>query len=721
MSNFIAPTKTHFMKRPLEVLKNFYGYSGFRGNQEAIINTVMAKEDTIVLMPTGGGKSVCYQVPAMVFEGFTLVISPLIALMKDQVDALNANGIPAAFMNSTQSQSEQRYVSQAVMDGKIKLLYVAPERLFSGSAPLLDFLKQANLSLIAVDEAHCVSQWGHDFRPEYLKIGNLRKHFSQIPFIALTATADKLTRKDISEKLGFKSPKWFISSFDRENITYKVTPKQQSFDKLLDFLETHRKNSGIIYCLSRKQTEETAEKLQDAGLTALPYHAGLPREVRDQNQEKFIKDEVKIMVATIAFGMGIDKSNVRFVVHMNMPQNIEGYYQETGRAGRDGLPSDALMFFSVGDSITLEKMLEKADNPEYIKVMKGKLAKMRTYGQSNICRRKYLMNYFGEEYPDHCGNCDVCFGRDNQRDMTVPSQMLLSTVARLNEAYGLGYVILVLKGSKSSKIQENHKALSVFGIGQNQTEVYWKELGAQLIQAGYLAEAGSSFPTLKLTTMAWEKLKKKEKILLAMEPDAPSYKVKSQHDEGMFEELKALRYNLAREEGVPPYIIFSDATLVELATYFPIKQADLLDITGIGQVKAQSYGKDLLATILPYVKANNLEPKRKPSSRKSSSKSGNSSRGVSDTEKVTLNHFNEGMNIYQIAEKRSMTPMTVENHIVNLIKNGKLNAESILSKDDILTIKLFYRRLDDKKLRPVKEHFGDRFSYYQIKVALAEE
>jgi len=708
------------MKRPLDILKNFYGYSGFRGNQEAIINTVMSKEDTIVLMPTGGGKSVCYQIPAMVFEGFTLVISPLIALMKDQVDALNANGIPAAFMNSTQSQSEQRYVSQSVLDGKIKLLYVAPERLFSGSAPLLDFLKQANLSLIAVDEAHCVSQWGHDFRPEYLKIGNLRKHFADIPFIALTATADKLTRKDISEKLGFKSPKWFISSFDRENITYKVTPKQNSFDKLLDFLETHRKNSGIIYCLSRKQTEETAEKLQDEGLSALPYHAGLPREVRDQNQEKFIKDEVKIMVATIAFGMGIDKSNVRFVVHMNMPQNVEGYYQETGRAGRDGLPSDALMFFSVGDSITLERMLEKADNPEYIKVMKGKLAKMRTYGQSNICRRKYLMNYFGEEFPDHCGNCDVCFGKDNQRDMTVPSQMLLSTVARLNEAYGLGYVILVLKGSKSSKIQEDHKSLSVYGIGQNQTEVYWKELGAQLIQAGFLAEAGSSFPTLKLTTMAWEKLKKKEKILLAMEPEVATYKTKSQHDEGMFDELKALRYNLAREEGVPPYIIFSDATLVELATYFPVKQQDLLDITGIGQVKAQSYGKDLLATIQPYVKANNIEPRKKAPSRKSSSKSSNS-RGVTDTEKVTLKHFNEGMNPYQIAEKRSMTPMTVENHIVNLIKYGKLEAESILPKDDILTIKLFYRRLDDKKLRPVKEHFGERFSYYQIKVALAEE
>jgi len=707
------------MKRPLDILKNFYGYNGFRGNQEIIINTVLDKQDTIVLMPTGGGKSVCYQIPAMVFEGFTLVISPLIALMKDQVDALNANGIPAAFMNSSQSQSEQRYVSEAVLDGRIKLLYVAPERLFSGSAPLLDFLKQAKLSLIAVDEAHCVSQWGHDFRPEYLKIGALRKHFSHIPFIALTATADKLTRKDISDKLGFSSPKWFISSFDRANITYKVAPKQQAFDKLLQFLESHQKNSGIIYCLSRKQTEETAEKLQDAGLSALPYHAGLPREVRDQNQVKFIKDEVKIMVATIAFGMGIDKSNVRFVVHMNMPQNIEGYYQETGRAGRDGLPSDALMFFSVGDSITLERMLEKADNPEYIKVMKGKLAKMRTYGQSNVCRRKYLMNYFGEEHPDHCGNCDVCFGKDNQRDMTVPSQMLLSTVARLNEAYGLGYVILVLKGSKSSKIQEEHKSLSVYGIGQNQTEVYWKELGAQLVKAGYLAEAGSSFPTLKLTTMAWEKLKKKEKILLAAEAELSKSQVSARHDEGLFDELKSLRYQLAQKEGVPPYIIFSDATLVELATYYPIRQEDLQDITGIGQVKAQSYGRDLLDTIQPYVKAHNLKPQKKLVARKTASKL--NGKGVTDTEKISMKYFNEGMNHYQIAEKRSMAPMTVETHLVNLVKHGKLDAESVLPKDDILNIRLFYRRLDDKKLKPVKEHFGERYSYFQIKVALAEE
>lgn len=707
------------MKRPLDILKNFYGYSGFRGNQEAIIHTILNKQDTIVLMPTGGGKSVCYQIPAMVFEGFTLVISPLIALMKDQVDALNANGIPAAFMNSSQSQSEQRYVSESVMQGRIKLLYVAPERLFSGSAPLLAFLKQANLSLIAIDEAHCVSQWGHDFRPEYLKIGALRKHFSDIPFIALTATADKLTRKDISDKLGFSSPKWFISSFDRENITYKVTPKQQAFEKLMQFLESHQKNSGIIYCLSRKQTEETAEKLQEAGLSALPYHAGLPREVKDQNQVRFIKDEVKIMVATIAFGMGIDKSNVRFVVHMNMPQNIEGYYQETGRAGRDGLPSDALMFFSIGDSITLERMLEKADNPEYIKVMKGKLAKMRNYGQSNICRRKYLMNYFGEDHPDHCGNCDVCFGKDNQRDMTVPAQMLLSAVARLNEGFGLGYVVLVLKGSKSAKIQEEHKSLSVFGIGQNQSEVYWKELGAQLVKEGYLAEAGTSFPTLKLTTMAWEKLKKKEKILLASETEISKGQTSIQHDEGLFEELKSLRYQLAQKEGVPPYIVFSDATLVELATYFPIEQEDLQQITGIGQVKANSYGFELLRIIQPYVKANNLKPQKKLGARKSSA--GTSNKGVTDTEKISLKYFKDGMNHYQIAEKRSMTPMTVENHLVKLIKYGELDAESILPKDDILTIRLYYRRLEDKKLKPVKEHFGERYSYFQIKVALAEE
>lgn len=701
---------------PQEVLKNFFGYSGFRGNQEEIIQSVSKGQDTIVLMPTGGGKSVCYQVPAVLFGGLTLVISPLISLMKDQVDALNANGIPAAFLNSSQGISEQRYITSQIQEGKIKLLYIAPERLFKGEHPLIDFLKTIDLKLVAVDEAHCVSQWGHDFRPEYLKIGALRKEFSTTPFIALTATADKLTRKDIAEKLGLNSPKWFISSFDRSNITYRVTAKRDSMDKLMEFLDFHKKDSGIIYCLSRKNVEETAATLQAEGLSVLPYHAGLSREIREKNQELFIKDEVKIMVATIAFGMGIDKSNVRFVVHMNMPQNIEGYYQETGRAGRDGLPSDALLFFSVGDAITLSRMLEQSENQGFSDVMQGKLNKMKAFCQSKTCRRKYLLNYFGEDAPDNCGNCDTCFQKGNLQDMTIPSQMLLSTIARLTESFGLGYVVLVLRGSKSAKIQEAHQSLSVYGIGKDRSESFWKDLGEKLQQEGYLAEAGSQFPTLKLTTLAWEKLKSKEKFLLPMEEDRPSVAASApKHDEGLLDELKALRFRLAQKDNVPPYVIFADNTLVEMATYFPTDEEALLTISGVGKIKANSFGGDFLGLIKKYAKAHQLE-----SSQKSRPKKVTLGKD-SQSEMLTLKYHEEGMNIFQIATARSMTPTTIETHLANLVKRQLIDVEKFLSKDDVLNIKLAYRRQGNSFLKPLKEHFGERFSYFQLKVALAEE
>ncbi|WP_194975237.1 DNA helicase RecQ [Aquiflexum lacus] len=699
-----------------EVLQQYFGYSDFRGNQQAIIQSVLEKNDTIVLMPTGGGKSVCYQVPAMVLDGLTVVISPLISLMKDQVDALNSNGIPAAFLNSSQGISEQRHISSEIQAGKIKLLYIAPERLFRGAYPLVDFLKSINLSLIAVDEAHCISQWGHDFRPEYLKVGDLRKELSGVPFIALTATADKLTRQDIAEKLFFKSPKWFVSSFDRSNITYRVTAKRQAMEKLLEFLDFHQKDSGIIYCLSRKNVEETALKLQEAGLSALPYHAGLSREDREKNQELFIKDEVKIMVATIAFGMGIDKSNVRYVVHMNMPQNIEGYYQETGRAGRDGLPSDALLFFSTGDAITLGRMLEQSENHEFSEIMQRKLDKMKDFCQSRICRRKYLLNYFGENHAGSCGNCDICFQKGNLQDMTIPAQMLLSSVVRLGESFGLGYVILVLRGSKSSKIQDSHQELSVYGIGKDRPEDFWKRLGDKLLQEGYLAEAGSQFPTLKLTTFAWGKLKSKEKILLPMEEvSLPVSAANATHNEALLDDLKRLRFQIAQKQNVPPYVVFADSSLVEMATYFPIDDVSFLTISGVGRVKANSYGEDFMKVIRKFVKENNIEPIQKRTSSKPKSTKDNQS------ESLTYKLFQEGKNIYQIAQERNMSPNTVEEHLSNLVRKGVVDPEVFLSKDDVLNIKLAYRRQDSNFLKPLKEHFGDRYSYFQLKVALAEE
>ncbi|HSI74933.1 MAG TPA: DNA helicase RecQ [Lunatimonas sp.] len=702
--------------KPIDILKDFYGYDQFRGNQEPIINAVMAGKDTIALMPTGAGKSVCYQVPAMLLPGLTLVVSPLIALMKDQVDALNAIGIPAAFLNSTQSSSEQRFISQEVTSGKIKLLYVAPERIFSGGNSVLDLLGNVTLSLVAVDEAHCVSQWGHDFRPEYLKIGELRKKFKDIPFLALTATADTLTRKDIADKLGLVSPNWFVSSFDRPNITYRVVLRNDAFQKLIDFLSHHPGDSGIIYCLSRKGVEDTAERLQEYGYHALPYHAGLERDVRQRNQEQFIKDETKIIVATIAFGMGIDKSNVRFVVHMNMPQNVESYYQETGRAGRDGLPSEVLLFYSFGDSITLGRMIESSENPDHIEVMKKKLDRMVSFCQTQRCRRRFLLDYFGETQKEDCGNCDICFQKGNKIDVTIFSQMMLSAVVRLKRPFGLGYVILVLRGSKSAKVQEAHMALGVYGVGKDKTEQFWKKLGNQLVLEGYL-EADKDYSTLSLTPLAWEKLKQKEKIMLSMDEGILATPTEQSHDKGLLEKLKNLRFSLARKFNVPPYIIFSDATLVEMATHYPTDLATLRQINGVGQVKAEKYGDEFRRVIGHYMVENDITPPA-PNRIGGSQRRPSSSLKNSGSEKETLEMFQKGLSVDQIAEKREMAPSTIESHLFNLTEKKLIPQHKFLNNDQIAEIKAFYATQDGHFLRPLKDHFGDKYSYLQLKVAV---
>ncbi|MFC4870099.1 DNA helicase RecQ [Negadavirga shengliensis] len=697
---------------PIDVLKNFYGYHAFRGNQEKIIQTALGGKDCIALMPTGAGKSVCYQVPAMLWPGLTLVVSPLIALMKDQVDGLNNMGIPAAFLNSTQSVSEQRFVSQEVCKGKVKLLYVAPERLFGGTYPLVDLLKSVDLSMVAVDEAHCVSQWGHDFRPEYLKLGELRKKFPSTVFLALTATADKMTRKDIEEKLFLQHPRWFISSFDRPNITYRVALRTDAFSRLMQFLSQYPNDSGIIYCLSRKSVEETAARLQENGYDALPYHAGLDKAIRDTNQEKFIRDEIKIMVATIAFGMGIDKSNVRFVVHTNMPQNIESYYQETGRAGRDGLPSEALLFYSYGDSITLGRMVEKSDNPEYVQHMKAKLDTMVRFCQSQKCRRRFLLEYFGEEYPNDCGNCDVCFQKGSQMDMTIYAQMMLSAVARMGQSFGLGQVILVLRGSRSAKINAGQQSLSVYGIGKDKSEQFWKKLGGQLVQEGFLTQEGQGFPVLKLTPLAWEKLKKKEKILLSMAEDFVQPQAETGHDKELFDRLKHLRFGLARKENVPPYMVFSDATLVEMATFYPVDEQSLFTITGVGAVKADRYGEDFLRLIRKYAEENGIQPKKKTVAKQARP------RQHSGTEKQTLEYFRRGWSLEEVARNRGLALSTVESHLIQLAEKGEVDSKEILTDKETREINAAYLKMGQPRLKPLKEHFGEKYTYFQLRLAL---
>lgn len=597
---------------PRHILQQYFGYDTFRPNQEKIILNVLGKKDSLVLMPTGGGKSLCYQVPALLFDGLTIVISPLIALMKDQVDALRVNGIAAAFLNSSLSQTDQDRVIRQIDRNELKLLYLAPERLMGNDSQLFEYLKRQRLSLVAVDEAHCISQWGHDFRPEYRMLGTLRQELPEVPFMALTATADQLTRDDIISRLELKNPQRFISSFNRPNIRYEVAPKRNSFRRLLEFLKSVKNESGIIYCLSRNSTESLAEKLKIEGYAAEAYHAGLSKQARDERQDKFLKDDVPIMVATIAFGMGIDKSNVRFVVHMDLPKNIEGYYQETGRAGRDGLPSQALLFYSYADVNKLRQFTTIENNAQQSRILLKKLDQMVQYGNLRSCRRKFLLNYFDEEAPDHCGACDICLGKYEFIDGTIIAQKALSAVARLNESFGMGYLIDFLRGSTAGRIKDWHKNLKTFGVGSDLSRETWSGYLEELITQGYLRKSEGGYPVLQLSEKSAAVLNGKEQVRLSLrkEPEKPTPQkagasgkpAERPHDQELFDILRAGRRQLAESEQVPAYIILSDATLRQLTRELPEDLEAIRQIAGFGEVKTAKYGDFFCQLIRGYRK-----------------------------------------------------------------------------------------------------------------------
>ncbi|MGZ5136113.1 MAG: DNA helicase RecQ, partial [Flavitalea sp.] len=479
------------MQTPLSILQHHFGYSSFRFNQEEIIQNVLSGNDTVVLMPTGGGKSVCYQVPALLFGGVTVVISPLIALMKDQVDALRQNNIPAAFLNSSLSFSDQQDVLDRLRKNELKLLYLAPERLM-GEGQFLQSLKQIKVALFAVDEAHCISHWGHDFRPEYLVLGRLKAEFPQVPLIALTATADKLTRRDIIEKLELKKFQLYENSFNRPNIHYFIRSKTNYYDQLFTFLDEHKDDSGIIYCLSRNSTETLAAQLKAEGFASEAYHAGLEKKAREERQNRFLRDEIRIIVATIAFGMGINKSNVRYVIHIDLPKNIEGYYQETGRAGRDGLKSDAILFYSPADVFKLKRFATIEGNTEQSSIMLKKLDQMAELCEVRRCRRQYLLHYFDEKSPGYCGSCDVCLSDYEKIDFTINAQKLLSAVSRLHERFGANYVIDFLRGSKA--VKDEHQELKTFGIGKEISKEHWKKHIRELLQQKILHQSDGEYP-----------------------------------------------------------------------------------------------------------------------------------------------------------------------------------------------------------------------------------
>ncbi|WP_457981059.1 DNA helicase RecQ [Ectopseudomonas composti] len=588
------------------ILKDVFGYDAFRGNQAAIIERVAAGGDALVLMPTGGGKSLCFQVPALMREGLAVVVSPLIALMDDQVATLDELGVAAVALNSTLSAEEQREIADRIRRGQIKMLYLAPERLVQPR--MLSFLQGLDIALFAIDEAHCVSQWGHDFRPEYLQLGQLAELFPAVPRIALTATADKRTREEIVQRLQLNNAERFLSSFDRPNIFYRIQPKDQPRKQLLGFLAARKGDAGIVYCLSRKKVEEVADFLSSQGFPALPYHAGLPNELRAFNQKRFLNEEGLIMVATIAFGMGIDKPNVRFVCHLDLPKSLEAYYQETGRAGRDGLPADAWMAYGLQDVIFLKQMLNNSEGDErHKRIEQHKLDAMLALCEETRCRRQALLAYFDEELPNPCGHCDNCIDGVETWDATEPARQALSAVYRSGQRYGVGHLVDILLGRDNEKIRSSgHQHLALFGVGKGFSEVEWRTLFRQLVARGLADVDLEGFGGLRLSETCRPLLRGEVGLQLRREPKpAQAAKASSSaasqlvrgHEREMWEALRGLRRKLAEEHSVPPYVIFPDATLLEMLRSQPGSLSEMAEVSGVGARKLERYGQAFLEVL----------------------------------------------------------------------------------------------------------------------------
>ena len=602
----------------LHTLKTYFGYDSFRPQQQKIIEQILAKKDTLVLMPTGGGKSICYQLPALMMEGTAIVVSPLISLMKDQVDALQANGISARAMNSTNDETENLNLRRECMQGKVKILYISPERLLM---ELNFLLKDIKISLFAIDEAHCISQWGHDFRPEYTQLKNIRAHFPQVPIVALTATADKITRHDIVHQLNLKDPQIFISSFDRPNLSLEVKRGFQQKEKtkaILDFIRRHPNQCGIIYCMSRDKTQKVAEMLLKNGISTAVYHAGLSVAARDKAQNDFINDRVQVVCATIAFGMGIDKSNVRWVIHYNLPKSIESFYQEIGRAGRDGMKSDTLLFYSIGDLVMLSKFAMDSNQQE---INLEKLNRMQQYAESDICRRRILLNYFGETMDHDCGNCDVCRNPPERFDGTIIVQKALSAIARTNQQIGTRMLVAILKGNVLPElIEKKYDQLKTYGVGRDVPTRDWQDYLLQMLNLGYFEIAYNENNHLKITQSGMKVLYGQEKAMLVVIKHDEKEQVKTsrkkkeatasilkkqaltteEKDQALFEELRILRKRLADEQAIPAYIILSDKVLFLLAAQRPTTIEEFGQISGIGEYKKERYGKDFVSLIKQF-------------------------------------------------------------------------------------------------------------------------
>ena len=706
----------------LEQLKAYFGFDRFLPLQEEIITKVLAKRDTLVLMPTGGGKSLCYQLPALRLKGLTLVVSPLIALMKDQVDGLGANGVPAGLLNSTLAAQEASQVQDQARQGKIKILYVAPERL--ALPGFQRFLQSLDVSLIAIDEAHCISEWGHDFRPDYRNLKSLRRDFPGVPVIALTATATEPVREDIINQLGLDKPEIFISSFNRPNLTYTIQPKAEPLGSLLHLLEKHQGGSAIIYRFSRKATEETALELSERGFSALPYHAGLERDLRRETQEKFIRDQVQIVVATIAFGMGIDKPDVRLVVHYDLPKTVEGYYQETGRAGRDGLPSDCVLFYSYGDRSKQEYFISQIEDDDEREKAHNKLDQVLALCDLQTCRRAYLMEYLGESWPQtNCGGCDICLLPREEFDATEIAQKILSTAIRTGERFGVNYLVDVLRGSANKAVRtRGHHELPVFGISRDVDSDDLKEMVRSLVTNGLLAQNGGDYPTLGVSQRGHKFLKNREKLTLTRPKQAaPVRQVafpgdrETAYDTKLFDELAALRLEIATDREVPAYQIFGNKSLQQMAFHMPQNELEFSKISGVGDAKLRDFSERFLEVINEYVEATgqpaavNRVPVSAPKKRV---------RGISMSIRETKDLVAQGLSFEEVAEQRGISETTIRSHLERFIQEGgQVDLGHLMPPEDRRTqIAAAFREMGEARLTPVREFLGDDYTWDELAV-----
>jgi ATP-dependent DNA helicase RecQ len=722
-----------------QALKHYFGYDEFRSGQKEIISTALANKDLLVIMPTGGGKSLCFQLPALLKTGITIVVSPLIALMQDQVQQLADNGIAATFLNSSITTEERRDRAAAIYEGKIDLLYVAPERLNQEfiSNFLIELHRDIGIAGFAIDEAHCVSEWGHDFRPDYRKLSQLREYFPKVPFLALTATATDRVRQDIIKQLDLREPDVHVASFNRPNLYYEVRRKSTNPYRELLAQVKQTDGAGIIYCLSRKKVDELTHKLTQDGIKVLPYHAGLDAETRTNNQTRFIRDDVQWMVATVAFGMGINKPDVRSVIHYDLPRNIEGYYQESGRAGRDGEPAHCTLYFGMGDIKTIEYLIaQKVDREtgealaEEQRIATQQLRRVINYAEASECRRIIQLGYFGESFPGNCANCDNCKYPRPISDWTIESQKLLSCVARFSKQgrnFGLSYTIDVLRGSKADRILKNgHDTLSTYGIGKDRTLDEWRMLGRSLLHQGLVDESSDGYSVLTLNPISWEILRGERKVEIAITPlkskaESMDVSTNSSEIQALYNRLQKLRKQYADANKVPPYVIFADSSLRLMAQQQPQTLAQFAQISGVGARKLAQYGEMFTAEIRAFRSESGLPVQTETEPTPPLVPHTPTKSDASTSQLQTLDLYQRGLSFGEIAIERSMRESTIIDHLVKVLECGyDLNLDRIISLDKQEAIDRAIKQVGAERLTPIREHLGDKYSYEEIKLVRAK-